>query len=417
MDPIEGGIGLKKEETVERFYDIHGAVKIRLAGHDPVSDIIDRTLAFFSTTPGPADLNIIMGDYPGGSWTPIGNLVGDRYLYDPDANSTTVLGHRIAGKPSKLDVEYVIVGDLRQSRGPVTVYVPKPRRPLSPGRSFRYDLRDGSTGRALLGLLGNPFGFRNIVKQAERLTEAIIEPFFFAKLPEKGLSLVHAASVCEGESSTVLAGSANVGKSTFALSSAKKGKGFLGDSFVILSETGEVLPYPGLIKLHGGHLTLFPELEDRLAAGMGGLGASLLKRELLAQGGRAIDLLPQRQISELFDKVEIPKRTSMRRAIHVVRGSFAEARTNPIAPEQLARAMAADLFWEFEATQWRNAQFADAPSAYLGFDLTQRSVEHHNRVTAVLRNAVRNSDCHSVSLPFDAPVVGVEEMVPQSKSA
>jgi hypothetical protein len=406
----------RDEEADERFYDIHGAVKIRLVGRDPVSDIIHRTLDFFSAPPGPSDLSLVLGRYPGQGWDPEGALVGDRYLYDPGTDTTTVLGSRIVGKPSKSNVEYIIAGDLRRSK-PVTAFIPRLRTPLSPGMSFRHDLRHGNSRRAFLALVGNPFGLRDVVRQAERITEAIIEPFLFYRLPEKGLSLVHAASVSVRESADLLAGSANVGKSTLALRSVKEKMGFLGDSSVILSETGDALPYPGLVKLHRGHLALFPEFGDRLAAGLGGLGASLLRRELLADGSQTIDLLPQRKITELFDGVVIPRRMRLRMCVHVARGSFGETRANSIGPEQLARSLAADLFWGFEAAPWRNAQFIGVPSAHSGSDLAQESVAHHGRVEEVLRRATLGADCFSVSLPFDAPVLGVEELVRQSEGA
>jgi hypothetical protein len=407
---------MRHEKTAdESLYDIHGAVTIRIIGHDPVSNIIHRTLDFFKVPSGPSDLDLILGEYPDQEWYPKGTQFGDRFLYDHETNTTTVLGSRVAGRPSRSDVEYVVIGDLRAPGKQVAVFVPKLRRQLSPWMSFRHDLRHGNTRRAILGLAGNPFGLRHVVRQAERITEAIIEPFLFYRLPEKGLSLAHAASVSTVEGATLLGGSANVGKTTFALTSVKDRLSFLGDSAVILSKTGEVLPYPGLVKLHRGHLARFPEFADRLTTGMGPISASLLRRELFGVGGPSIELLAQRQISELFDEVTIPRRMRLQKGVHVVRGSFAETRADSIGPEQLAQSLAADLYWEFEAAPWRNTQFIGVPSAYLGSDLVQESTAHHGKVNEVLQRSTSHADCYSLSLPFDAPVPGVDKMMLQSK--
>jgi hypothetical protein len=306
----------------------------------------------------------------------------------------------------------VVIGDLRASGEPVIVYVPNVRKPMTSRRSFSHDLGEDHLRRAILAAAGNPFGMRQVVRQAEKITEAILEPFLFYRLPAKGLSLVHAASVCSQDKATLFAGSANVGKSTLALHSVKENLAFLGDALVILAETGEVLPYPGLVKLHGGHLASFPELTIRLTAGMGSIGAYLLRSELSASPKEALEFLPQRRMVELFDGVVIPKRCKLEDVVLIKRGSFSEATSEEIDPKRLAQALSAELYWEIEAAPWRNGQFTYSPSAATGRDLFEEATAHHAKVDEIMRRGVANSKCYSVALPVDAPVKLVEDLVP-----
>ncbi|MDA4123968.1 MAG: hypothetical protein OK438_00765 [Thaumarchaeota archaeon] len=396
----------------ERSYDVHGAVAMRLVGHDPVSEIIDRTLSFFRSPTKTPDLTLVLGQYPSQEWTPTGTLVGDRILYDPESRTTSVLRNKATKKVVRSEAEYVVIGDLRAWGEPVTVYVPSLRRPMTPRKTFGRDVRHGHLRRAMLAVAGNPLGMRQVVRQAEMITEAILEPFLFYRLPAKGLSLIHAASVCSQSAATVFAGSANIGKSTLALRFAKEKAAFLGDALVILAESGEVLPYPGLVKLHGGHLASFPELRIRLTAGMGPIGTYLLRSELSANPMEALESLPQREMVELFDEVIIPKRCKLKEVVLIRRGPFAEAKVEEIDPELLARVLSAEIYWEAEAAPWRNGQFIYAPSAATGRDFFQEAAEHHAKVDEIMRRGVANAKCFMVALPIEAPVQMVEGLVP-----
>jgi hypothetical protein len=265
----------------------------------------------------------------------------------------------------------------------------------------------------MLAAAGNPFGMQLVVRQAERITEAIIEPFLFYRLPAKGLSLVHAASVCSEGSATLFAGSANVGKSTLALHFVKKKMAFLGDALVILTEGGEVLPYPGLVKLHAGHLAAFPELAVRLTAEMGSIGAYLLRRELVTSPDGTLGLLPQHQMVELFQDVTIPPRCKVGNVVLVRRGSFAEASCEEIYPRPLADALSAELYWGIEAASWRNGQFVYSPSAAAGRDFFQEAAAQHEKVSEILLRGISRAKCFKVTLPMEAPVQQIEDLLPE----
>lgn len=402
----------KGNGEAERNYDVHGAVLIKIVGHDPVSDVIDRTLALFKSSRKAPDLTLVFGEYPDREWKPSGTLVGDRFFYDSKSRVTTVLSSRAIKRPERSEVEYVVVGDLRASGEPVTVFVPSVRKPMAPGRSFGHEVRQGHLRRAMLAAAGNPFGMQRVVRQAERITEAIIEPFLFYRLPAKGLSLVHAASVCSQGSATLFAGSANIGKSTLALHFVKEKMAFLGDALVILAEGGEVLPYPGLVKLHGGHLAAFPELTVRLTAELGSIGAYLLRREMSASPDEALGLLPQREIVELFQSVTIPSRCEAENVVLVRRGAFAEATCEEIDPKSLANALSVELYWGIEAASWRNGQFVYCPSAVAGRDFLQEAAEQHAKVSEILLGGISRARCYEIALPLDAPVQLVENLLP-----
>ena len=160
-------------------FSLHGAVVVRLVGHDPASEIISRTLSHFKSRPEAPDLTLVLGEFPDGTWEPSGTLVGDRFLCDSSSMTTIVFANRVTAKPARSEVEYVLVGDIRSPGEPVTVYIPNLRKARGPAGVFRRDLRQGHLKRAALALLGNPFGMRQVVRQAEKITEEILEPFLF----------------------------------------------------------------------------------------------------------------------------------------------------------------------------------------------------------------------------------------------
>jgi hypothetical protein len=401
---------------VERNYDVNGAVSIRIVGDDPVSEILDRTLGYFRGPPKNPDLTLVLGEYPSKDWIPEGTMVGDRFLYDAKSETTAVLNGRIEGGPSKSGVEYVMTGDLRTAGGNVTVYVPNLRKPTTSARGFYTELGRRHPRRALLAVAGNPLAMRQVARQAEEITEAVIEPFLYYRLPSKGLCLAHATSFSSGEVATLYAGSANIGKTTLALGFVREKRVFLGDTLVILSDQGDVLPYPGLVKLHGGHLTLFPELGGRLAERLGRFGSSLFKGELTAHPQGVLDALPQRQMTELFEAVTIPKRCTLGSVFLVSRGTFRESANLEVDSETAAKSLTTDIVWEFETAPWRKGQFIYSSDAVEGADFLHRSIEHRARILGVMLKGVSRSRCYRLQLPMSAPVTLAADFIPALRS-
>jgi len=396
-----------------RNYDVHGAATIRILGNDPVSNLLDRTLGYFKSSPKEPDLTLVLGEYPGKDWRPEGTLVGDRFLYDRSSETTTVLDRRVEGEPRMSHIEYVVTGDLRAAGGRVSVYVPNLRRPVTPASSLRAELGRRHLRRALLAAAGNPLSLRQVVRQAEDITEAVIEPFLYYRLPSKGLSLAHATAFSSGADATLYAGTANIGKSTLALGFVREKRVFLGDTLVVLSERGDVLPYPGLVKLHGGHLAQFPELGGRLAKGLGRIGSSLLKGELSDHPKEVLDSLPQLQMAQLFEEVIIPKRCMLGSVFLAKRGTFSGPARWEVDNESAARSLTVDLVWEVEAAPWRNGQFMHSSDASEGSDFLSRSAEHQARIMDIMRRSVSKAKCYVLQLPLKAPVALAKDFVPE----
>jgi hypothetical protein len=358
---------------------------------------------------------MILGKYPDAAWRPEGTLVGDRILYDQRSGTTTVFARKPIGAPPKSEIEYVVVGDLRSPNERVIVYVPNLRRPQPLRGAFMHNLRHRRLNEAMLAVTGNPFAMRRVARQAEAITEAVLEPFLFYRLPSRGMSLVHAASVAFGGDATIFAGSASVGKTTLAFHYVREGASFLGDAMVIMSEDGRVLSYPGLVKLNGGHLKTSPELETRLVRGMGPRGRYFLRRELSARPSEALDSLPQPRMSEVFDGVTIPGSCELSRVVLIRRGSFDKPSCEAIGADSVAAILSAEVAWELEAAPWRNAQFIYCPSAARGKDFVLEASEHHSRVEEIIRRGTSRAKCYSVSLPYDANISLVGDLVPGVK--
>jgi hypothetical protein len=192
---------------------------------------------------------------------------------------------------------------------------------------------------------------------------------------------------------------------------------FMGDTLVILSEGGEVLPYPGLIKLHGGHLALFPELKIRLAEGMGPVGTRLLTRELSANPRESLGLLPQREMVELFEGTTVPRSCELGSVYVARRGSFKSAECEEADQAAIANALSTDLFWDIETAPWRNSQFIYSPAAVTGRDANLEAMKHHSRVEEVMRKGTSRAKCYVLSLPLEEPVTRIQDFIPVGRGS
>ncbi len=66
-----------------------------------------------------------------------------------------------------------------------------------------------------------------------------VEPLLRLKVLQKGYALVHACAVMRGRKVIIFAGGSGVGKTTIALRQIARGKGVLGDNYVVISPSGE----------------------------------------------------------------------------------------------------------------------------------------------------------------------------------
>ena len=69
--------------------------------------------------------------------------------------------------------------------------------------------------------------------------------------------------------------------------------------------------------------------------------------------------------------------------------------------ESMAGALAAELFWEFEAGHWRHNQYIYCPSCAKGKDFLAEEREHGALVTGVIRDSLRGSRLFRLKVPYE----------------
>jgi hypothetical protein len=398
--------------TETRNYNLHGALALKVVGSNPVADILDKTLQTFKNTDTNTDLTFVLGQYPSQDWTPTGSVVGDRFLYDFQTNQTTIFGDRIKLTLAKKDIEYVIRGDVTNPDQEVTVYVPRIHSLETYLGRIKHELTRRRWTNAVLAATGDPYHpFQGIEHQAERISEAILEPFLFYRLPSKGVSLVHAAVVSSGDSGIMFTGSADIGKTTLALYMAKKGFSYFSDELAILEEDGHLLPYPGLIRLQTQHLVAFPELIDTVAAKLSSFQATIFRRELRHSTEADLNLVPQFSIGELFKDVKIGKRCTLEKIVLIRRGVTKEPVLEEIDHDTMLGVLGAELFWEIELAPWRNSQFAYSPICARGGDFIQAAAQHHVRTANIIRKGISNARCFRLMLPLGYDVQKIDGLL------
>jgi hypothetical protein len=87
-----------------------------------------------------------------------------------------------------------------------------------------------------------------------------LEPLLRLKILQKGYALVHGCAVMRGERVILLPGGTGVGKTTLALMQAAKGKGVLGDNYVVLSPRGEAFAVPRRMRVYSDLARTNPEI-------------------------------------------------------------------------------------------------------------------------------------------------------------
>jgi hypothetical protein len=367
-----------------------------------MGQIMDETLRMFRSEPGATDLTLVLGEYPSESWKPSGFTVGDRLLYDLDSDSTTVFRKPTTAVLSESDVEYVIVGDFRKSESRVVVYVPSLPKRIGYVRSVLKGLARRSLTRTLLAASKSSFySIEGIELEAARIRLAILEPFLYYRLPFKGSTLVHGSVVSSNGSGLMFAGGGHIGKTALSLEMVRRGYSYLGDDLAIVSEEGRAFPYPEPIRIQEQHLSLFPDLESNLTSNMGALEKFLFRRLVRASHGEVLELMPRLPISEVVPGARIGGTCRLDNTILIRKGVIHDPIFEEIDVESTAGALAAELFWEFEAGHWRHNQYIYCPSCAKGTDFLAEEGEHRVLVTKVITDSLRNSRVFRLQVPYE----------------
>jgi hypothetical protein len=387
----------------ESQYDLNGLVRVAITGSDSqVGQIMDETLRMFRSDWGEVDLKLVLGEYPSKSWKPSGLTVGDRLLYDSGSDSTTVFRKPTTAVLSKSDVEYVILGDFRKRESKVTVYVPALPERIGYFRSIMKGLVRRSLARTLLAVSGSDsYSMEGMELAAAKVRLAVLEPFLYYRLPFKGSTLVHGSVVSANGSGLMFAGGGHIGKTALSLEMVKRGYSYLGDDLAIVSEGGQAFPYPEPIRIQEQHLALFPDLESKLTSGMGATERFFFRRLLRHSPGEVLELMPRLPISELFAGARIGGTCRLDNVILIRKGVIQDPIFEEIDLESIAGALAAELFWEFEAGHWRHNQYIYCPSCAKGTDFLAEEREHGSLVTRIIADSLRGSKVFRLQVPYE----------------
>lgn len=389
--------------ALESHYNLNGLVRVSIVGSDkPVGQVMDETLRMFRSDPGETDLTMVLGEYPSEGWKPSGFTVGDRLLYDSGSDSTTVFRKPTAAVLSKSDVEYVIVGDFRRSESEVVVYVPSLPKKTSYLRSVTRGLARRSLVRTLLAASkSNSYSMEGIELEAAKVRLAVLEPFLYYRLPFRGSTLVHGSVVSSNGSGLMFAGGGHIGKTALSLEMVRRGYSYLGDDLAIVNEEGRAFPYPEPIRIQEQHLSLFPDLESRLTSKMGATEKFLFRRLVRISPGEVLELMPRLPISEVVPGARTGDACRLDNTILIRKGVIHDPVFEEIDLESIAGALAAELFWEFEAGHWRHNQYLYCPSCAKGTDFLAEEGEHRLLVTKVMTNSLRNSRVFRLQVPYE----------------
>jgi hypothetical protein len=385
-------------------YDLHGLIRLDLSGPNaPLLEALDRSLSSFRADGEGGDLSLNLGAYPSPQWVPKGSTVGDRMLYDPEAEYTTVFNKVMGNEIRMRDVQYVIKGRPRVGTGPVAISVPDNSARVGRIKRAAVESLDLEGRRAILALAGDQlFSKEKIEQDAEGILQTLLEPFLYYRLAKHGCTFVHGSGLSSGGSGFLIVGLASVGKTSMALQFVKKGYVYYGDDLPIVSAGGELLSNPKPIKLRSQHIDLYPELASRLTRQMSPLERTLLTRKVRGHKPDVMKRLPRLAIEEIFEGSKIGGRATLKTVFFLRRMAGNEFYVDELDKESLVRAVAADLFFQFPCAPWRRTMYYFCPSVALGNDFMAEEDQHHHRVAEILNGAFAKAKIVRLNAPIEA---------------
>ena len=382
-------------------YDLTGFLRVSVEGSDhPVGRVMDQTLQAFRAMPSEPDLRIILGEYPSANCNLILFTVGDRLIYFFYSDATTVFRAATAAEVSREGVEYIIIGDLRKDSSKITVYVPSLPNIDGYLKSIRRGISRRSFARTLLALARSRSFLRGPIElEAARIRLAILEPLLYYRLPYRGSTLVHGSVVSSDGSGLMFTGGGHIGKTALSLEMVRRGFSYLGDDLSILGVDGLAYPYPEPIRIQEQHLSLFPDLEATLSSRMG-RGERFLFRRLVGTSPQILELLPRLPVTDVVRGAALGGRCKLENVLLIRKGSKGEPSLQETDLESTVGAMAAELFWEFEAGHWRNNQYIYCPSCAKGKDFLSEEEDHRRAVTRVMSDGLRGARTFKLLVPY-----------------
>lgn len=98
----------------------------------------------------------------------------------------------------------------------------------------------------------------------EEIISYIIKPYLRNIFTNNGFAFIHASSFTFGEDATLIAAWAHTGKTNTLITNILKGAEYLGDDLSIVSEFGEIKPFPVPINLFYYNLRDIPEIRKKI---------------------------------------------------------------------------------------------------------------------------------------------------------
>jgi hypothetical protein len=389
------------------LYDIHNLIKIRVVGsRSEPGKIIDSTLSNFrsKSTNDPStktDMTMVLGQYPSSNWEVSGTTVGDRILYDEKTESTTIFKRPINSSSNADDIEYIIMGGVRNTNSEVFVYVPNLALKTKRIRAVLTSIATLHLTRGLLAAIGdNDLLNERIEEETAKLRLAILEPFLYYRLPSSDASLVHASVVEMNGEGIMFAGTGHVGKTSLAIMMIKNGCSYLGDDLVIIDGNGTVLAYPEPIRFQKQHWQMVSDVVEKSFNHENWLKRKIYSGLLEVSPEEFFRLRPRVSISQISDSARVANSCALRRVVLIRRRVLKEPLVRKVESESVSAALAAELFWEFEVGHWRHNQYLLSPSAAKGEDFLGQEQNHRSKIASILDSALRKATCYLFEIPL-----------------
>ncbi len=383
-------------------YDIHGLLKISVVGSDhSIGRILDSTLGFFrvDSTKDESDLNVVLGQYPSPDWILTGYIVGDRTIYDPTSEYLIVFRNALSRRVNYKDIEFIIKGDIRKSLQPVYVYVPNISSDKGRLEVFIELMLRLRSVRAFLTALGDDAALHEQVERdTARLRLAILEPFLYYRLPKANASLVHASVASRNGKGIMFAGSGHVGKTTMILQLLKIGFSYLAEDLAIINDEGKVLSYPEPIRIEPQHLRSFSIPSDKIYKS-NSINNFLFSALIKHYPDELLQYRPMVPVSQLFGHERVIERCDVSKILILKRGNFKNPQTRILDAEVSGNVLSAELFWEFEARNWRHNQYLFWPAEAKDEDYLEQEKIHRKTIRRILHSAASKCECLLVEIP------------------
>ncbi|MEZ5175689.1 MAG: hypothetical protein R2823_05740 [Acidimicrobiia bacterium] len=276
------------------------------------------------------------------------------------------------------------------STSPMSVHIYLPRH---------LDRWSGATSGLLK--VGSRDGSTLIQVAAKNVIYEIIDSLLAYQLLHNRSAMLHAAALCKGDRTAVLAGTGGVGKSTSLLAamSRRQDLRYLGDDLIVIDENGRAFRHPKKVQVYDYNLDRLPETKTRLLDRLGPARRGLWTVRASWLGPKQVRMRVSAE--DLFGAAQVADESQIDTVFWVVPGAVERVTSRPMDPGEAAQHAAAALVDEF----WDFARLLN-----LGSVLTDRAMSldaFYSDTLGVYRSAFSRGECYQLSVPRDAEPVEI----------